>query len=97
MTEIDVDMAICAIAQAATVLATAVRDTETRGYVEANRELLLDDIGRLSDILAVTQDSAGTAVPRPGGIAAKRTRSSGNLHYRRPVAGTRGGSRSSVG
>jgi len=97
MTEIDVDMAIYAITQAAAVLVAAARDTKTRGYVEANRQMLLEDIGQLSDVLAATQDPAKKAAPRPGGFVAARRRSSGNPHLRLPTSGAREGSRTNVG
>lgn len=95
MTEIDVDMAVYAIGQAVADLAAAARDPGTRGYVEANRERLIEDIGRLSESLAATREPAGAAAPRAGSIAAKRLRNA--LHPRRAIPGTRAGSRSHVG
>ena len=85
MTEVDVDMAIFAISQAVAVLAAAVRDSEARGYVEANKDLVLDDVDRLSDVLAAMQEPVGAAAARPGGVAAQRARSVGAPHHRRPA------------
>lgn len=96
MTEIDVDMAIHAITQAAAVLVAASRDAKTRGYVEANRRMLIEDVGRLSDVLAEAQDSAKKTASRPSGFVGARRRSSGGPHLRLPTSAPREGSRTNV-
>jgi len=96
MTEIDVDMAIYAITQAAAVLVAASRNAETRGFVEANRRMLLEDVGRLSDVLAEAQDAGKKTASRPGGFVAARRRSSGGPHLRLPTSAPREGSRTNV-
>jgi hypothetical protein len=51
MTELDIEMALLDIGRAADSLHNAARDKHARGYVEANRTWLLDEVNRLSEIL----------------------------------------------
>lgn len=98
MTEIDVDMAIHAIGQAVADLVAAAEDAEARGYVEANKERLFEDIDRLSESLAAMRGPTGAATtPRAGAVAAKRLRSPGNVNRRRFTPKTRVTSRIHAG
>ena len=51
MTELDIEMALLDIGRAADSLLHAAQDARARGYVEANRTWLLDEVNRLSEIL----------------------------------------------
>ncbi len=51
MTELDIEMALLDIKRAADSLLQAAEDKRARGYVEANRTWLLDEVHRLSEIL----------------------------------------------
>jgi len=98
MTEIDVDMAIFTMGQAVADLVAASQDSDARSYVEANRERLLADIGRLSESLAAMREPIGAAAPsRSAGLGAKRLRNLAGPHHRRPSPGVRTNSRLHAG
>jgi hypothetical protein len=63
MTEIDVDMAIHAMSQAVEDLLAAARDKDGRQHVAANRQRLIDEVGRLYDSLAGARARPGQAAP----------------------------------
>ena len=63
MTELDIEMALLDIGRAADSLLDAAQDKHARGYVEANRTWLLDEVNRLSEIL-VKVEANGRHVAR---------------------------------
>jgi len=53
VTEIDVDMAVYALGEAASELLAAARRAESRPYVRANLDRLMQDFEHLSECIAV--------------------------------------------
>ncbi|KAB0680392.1 hypothetical protein [Aureimonas leprariae] len=80
MTEIDVDMAIHAMSEAVEGLLAAVRDKHGREHVAANRQRLVEEVGRLYDSLNVPGDAPAA---RPSTVSRPRGRSTASVPQRR--------------
>lgn len=83
MTEIDVDLAIYAMSQAVEDLVAAAKDKNGRHHVAANRQRLIDEVGRLYDSLTAAKGLPGGRAQARLSPAADRSRDVASMRQRR--------------